>query len=283
MAPMITRRSSFATCCVGSDIYVMGGNISRERTCDLVEKYDSLTDTWTEMAPMRDPCANHCAALVGKKIYVIGEGDACERSTRYPYLQVYDIVKNSWTVLRLGINVSNAQTCVSGTNIYLFGGKNERGKDDGDVKKFDTVTHVWTTLTLNFVLDPSASRPYDRLRGSVNKIGEHIYLTSPDGGNMFLFDPKKETISPVESKGPRVGGYTYVLDGCIYDVFWTYLGRTKNVVSKGTIDVDDNDDHTITWTRVETLPGDAREMFGAASIKNRDVLHVAINHLRRET
>jgi hypothetical protein len=93
---------------------------------------------------------------------------------------------------------------------------------------------------------------------------------------MFLFDPKKETISPVESRGPRVGGYTYVLDGCIYDVFWTYLGRTtENVVSKGTIDDDDG----ITWTRVETLPGAAREMFGTTSITTRDVFHVAINRL----
>jgi hypothetical protein len=111
----------------------------------------------------------------------------------------------------------------------------------------------------------------------VNKVGEDIYLTSPDGGDMFLFDPKKETISPVESRGPRVGGDTYVLDGCIYDVFWTYLFRTtENVVSKGTIDDDDG----ITWTRVETFPGAAREMFGTASITTRDVLHVAINRLK---
>jgi hypothetical protein len=60
-----------------------------------------------------------------------------------------------------------------------------------------------------------------------------------------------------------------------YDVFWNYLGQTENVVAKGTID----DDHGITWTRVETLPGAAREMFGTASITNRDVLHVAINRL----
>jgi hypothetical protein len=254
----------------------MGGNIDHNKSCDLVEKYDSLTDTWTEMAPMYDISANHCAALVGKKIYVIGGGDIIERGIGNTYVQVYDILENLWTFLDVGITASNAQTCVSGTNIYLFGGKDYFGEDNGDVKKFNTVTHVWTTLALKFALDPSADESDVRLRGSVNKVGEDIYLTSPDGGDIFLFDPKKETISLVESRGTRVGGYTYVLDGCIYDVFWTYLGRTDNVVSKGTIDDDDG----ITWTRVETLPGAAREMFGTASITTRDVLHVAINRLK---
>jgi hypothetical protein len=61
-------------------------------------------------------------------------------------------------------------------------------------------------------------------------------------------------------------------------VFWNYFGQTENVVAKGTID----DDHGITSSRVKALPGDPRETFGTASIKNRDVLHVAISRLRRE-
>jgi hypothetical protein len=280
MAPMITKRDSFATCCVGSDIYVMGGNINQDftqrRSCRLVEKYDALTDTWTEMTPMYYVCANHCATLVGKKIYVIGDGNIMEHSTNLNHLQVYDIMKNTWTVLNSGISVCNAQTCVSGTNIYFFGGKDRNGDDNGDVKKFNTVTNVWTTLTSNFVLD-SNNFNLNRLRGSVNKIGEDIYLTSPDGGDIFLFDPEKEIITPVESRGPRVGGYTFVLDECIYDVFWNYIGSKENIVTKGTID----DDGGIRWTRVKNLRGIGREMFCTTSIKNRDVLHVAINSLRR--
>jgi hypothetical protein len=280
MAPMISEREAFATCRVGTDIYVMGGNVRRAYlgTCDLVEKYNTITDTWTQMAPMYDPRRNHSAALVGKKIYVIGGGDSVERGDKYNYLQVYDTVENTWAVLELGnstITSSNATTCVFGTDIYLFGGKNSSGVDKGKVKKFNTLTNVWTTLSLNFVLDTTNSTK--RLRGSANRVGDDLYLIRPNG-ETFLFDLKKEELIPVKSTGPRVGGYTYVLDGCIYDVYFNYFNQTENAVAKGTIDEDNN----ITWCRIKSLPGNARETFGTASSENIDILDVAIIDLNKK-
>jgi hypothetical protein len=282
MSPMKTKRQQFATCCAGTDIYVMGGRHKRaEPYSNLVEKYDSLTDTWVDMPPMNHARINHFAAVVGKKIYVMGGGDLQNRG-RSDTIEVFDLVDKTWTVLveTLPGRISGATTCVVGTDIYLFGEKNWYGGDPGTVRKFDTVRHVWTWVGVNVRLGATNMKLH--MLGSATLVGDVVYLTPSNGplvhGETFIFDPKSGRTSPVASSGKRVGGHTFALGGNIYDVDWNHLERAKNHrLAKGTIDADDG---SITWSMLKNIPGNGREYFGVASVENRDVLHDAIIRLR---
>jgi hypothetical protein len=87
-------RDRFATACVGTDIYVMGGNTTKFQPSlgAVMSKYDSLTDTWTEEEDMIISRKDSCSAVVGKKIYVMG-GNYSRR------VEVYDTEEKTWTLL----------------------------------------------------------------------------------------------------------------------------------------------------------------------------------------
>jgi hypothetical protein len=280
MAPMRTKRQLFGTCCVGTNIYVIGGQSTlkgRRSPINLVEKYDILTNTWTEMAPMLHPRINHSVACVGTKIYVMGGGDIIERGNS-AFIEVYNTVDDTWTHLEESMpeKTAIATTCVVGKDIYLFGGKNSYRNDSGMVHKFNTMDRTWTVVqNFRFVMDSNPNGG-NRMIGCAHVVGDVIYLIAPDG-NAVLFDPKDETVVPIESHGPRVGGRTFSKDGCIYDVDWNYNDdKTHTDAAKGTIDGGDN----ITWTRIKNIPG-SRERFGGCGA-SMDILDAAILRLMRQ-
>ncbi|CAI8040234.1 Kelch-like protein 20 [Geodia barretti] len=72
---MANPRWNLAAAAVLSKIYVFGGavDISHQKATDLVEEYDTKTDTWIPKAKMRRDFHGHGAAFVNSgKIYTIG-------------------------------------------------------------------------------------------------------------------------------------------------------------------------------------------------------------------
>jgi len=73
LEPMPSKRSGLAATSVNGSIYVLGGEQNRG-TFDSNERYDTVTDTWTEELPM--PTARHGLGVASydDKIYTIGGG-----------------------------------------------------------------------------------------------------------------------------------------------------------------------------------------------------------------
>lgn len=75
---MPTPRRGFATGTVGTKIYTFGGegnpDPARKGVFDSVEVYDTETDSWSKLAPMRIPRHGSYAAELGGAIYIPGGG-----------------------------------------------------------------------------------------------------------------------------------------------------------------------------------------------------------------
>lgn len=77
---MPTPRRGFATAAIGTKIYTFGGEGNPDPASrgvfDSVEVYDTATDTWTRLPPMRIPRHGSSAVATGGSIYIPGGGTA---------------------------------------------------------------------------------------------------------------------------------------------------------------------------------------------------------------
>jgi len=91
--PMGVHRT--AGCAAGEYFYVMGG-YRAPTTLDSLFRFDVYHNTWTALRNMPFPTSNHCAVFFPpeNRIYVFGGSE----QVSYDYVQVYDIIRDSWTV-----------------------------------------------------------------------------------------------------------------------------------------------------------------------------------------
>ncbi|KAL4885434.1 galactose oxidase [Aspergillus karnatakaensis] len=165
--PNITRdgteypRQEHAAVLVGDEIYVLGGILPFDgkeyATTNLVQKYNTITKTWTETAPM--PAAlNHAnVAVVDNKIYCLGGLEAIDETywNATGKSAVYDPATDEWTVLPgipEGREIGSAATLVRDDTIYLPGGlafTNITFDQEGTVSRFTSYnvkTQEWKIL-----------------------------------------------------------------------------------------------------------------------------------------
>ncbi len=129
--PAPTARNSAAAAVYNNLIYVVGGRVNIVRAdgtqiqtnLDTLEAYDSVTDSWTTLAPMPIASGGLAAAALDDKIYVFGGEQWTSEQKVFADSWVYDISSNSWSRLpdlptaRHGL----AATAVDDT-IYVIGG-----------------------------------------------------------------------------------------------------------------------------------------------------------------
>ena len=172
-------------------MYVLGGilpfNGTTYPTVNIVQKFNFLTSTWTEVAPM--PAAlNHVnVAAVNGMIYYLG--GLAVTATGGPAFwnasgacAVYDPLTNKWTVLPdmpEGRAIGSAATMVVGENIYLPGGllnTNLTNDEEGTTAMFSSynvATQEWTIL-------PDLPAPRDH--AGKGQLGNMLYIL---GGRLF--------------------------------------------------------------------------------------------------
>ncbi|EAU38786.1 predicted protein [Aspergillus terreus NIH2624] len=154
-------RQEHAAALVGDEIFVLGGILPWDgkeyATTNIVQKYNMITGTWTETAPM--PAAlNHAnVAVVDGKIYYLGGLEAVDETywNATGKSAVYDPATDEWTVLPSmpeGREIGSAATVVVDDTIYLPGGlayTNITYDQEGTVSRFSSYnvrTQEWTTL-----------------------------------------------------------------------------------------------------------------------------------------
>jgi N-acetylneuraminic acid mutarotase len=157
-------RQEHSVVLLGHDMYVLGGILPFDGTTyptvNTVQKFDFITSTWTEVAPM--PAAlNHVnVAVVGGLIYYLG--GLAVTATGGPAFwnassscAVYDPLSDKWTVLPdmpEGRAVGSAATMVAGKTIYLPGGllnTNLTDDEEGTTAMFtsyNVMTREWKVL-----------------------------------------------------------------------------------------------------------------------------------------
>lgn len=133
-AKMSVGRSSFGICYMNRYIWVVGGltnNSTYTRTC---EKYDTLTNKWTQIADINHEILAPCVTSFNNK-YLFKFGGCGVDDRLEPIVEKYDPSRNVWTVLNVKIDIpasikpgyfkilsTSACVQINGTDIYVFGG-----------------------------------------------------------------------------------------------------------------------------------------------------------------
>lgn len=118
----------------GTDIYINGANAKDHYW--LFCKFDTITDTFTDLGDTNFPSALGSTVVVGDYLYAFGGSyDVKYRYQAYKY----SIKDGTWTQLtNIATQFFAGQAVANGTDIYLFYGT--------DAYKFDTLTETYTTL-----------------------------------------------------------------------------------------------------------------------------------------
>ena len=178
-------RQEHSVVLLGDDMYVLGGilplNGVTYPTINIVQKFNFITNSWTEVAPM--PAAlNHVnVAVVNGMIYYLG-GLAVTVTGGPAYWNtsgacaVYDPFADEWTVLPdmpEGRAIGSAATMVIGETIYLPGGllnTNLTNDEEGTTAMFtsyNVATREWTVL-------PDLPAPRDH--AGKGRFGNMLYI-----------------------------------------------------------------------------------------------------------
>lgn len=105
-------RCSFGSVTIGSKTYIIGGHINQthhyasNNFTDVMDMYDSSTNSWTRLAPRPRASQGFFAAAFGNYIYAFGGlvynpqySDPTKSYISIPYIDRYDINANTWQTI----------------------------------------------------------------------------------------------------------------------------------------------------------------------------------------
>ncbi|XP_045535854.1 kelch-like protein 5 [Papilio machaon] len=163
LAPMNTHRHGLGVAVLGdgpnAPVYAVGGH-DGWIYLNSVERWDSISRSWTVVAPMAGARSTCGVAVLGGRLYAAGgrDGGACLRS-----LECYNPATNHWhncapmTRRRCGLSI-----CAAGGYLYALGGHEAPANTVGGrlacVERYDPNTDTWTLLArLSYARDAIGS------------------------------------------------------------------------------------------------------------------------------
>lgn len=295
---MSTARTDLASSVVDGVVYVIGGWTFT--STNVVEAYDSTTDSWITKTSMSVPRSNLTAVTLDNKIYAIGGWSFV---TNTMAVEIYDPLTNLWTLgtpLPVGNNGLKA-TVVDG-KIFTFGGWD--GNTTNNVMMYDPQADVWTSRT---------PMPTARVHPAVATINGKIYVIGGEAGPELdvveIYDPIADSWStgaPMPS--PRSGIAAVVFQNRIYVVSganerydpatdsWATMtpvptqrwGLTAEIINdkiyaiggwlNGTV-VDVNEMYTAPIQGMVNIPGDYQTLLGCSGNWLPDCSNTAMNNI----
>jgi hypothetical protein len=136
---MPVARSEVAACVVGSDIYAFGEDDEGSQASAF--KFDTVANTWSELAPTPLFCYHRAVVLDGL-IYFVG---AHGGTSGHDVLRL-DPASGEYSFLAPTLlNRSCRTSFVLGGCLYAAGGMHPAS--DLSVERYDVVTDTWTTVT----------------------------------------------------------------------------------------------------------------------------------------
>lgn len=137
-----------SACAIDGFIYVIGGQYeytssgyTKYEILNKNQRYDPVTDTWTELSTMPTERSSLTSSVVDGKIYCIGGKNDSNSTIRAN--ECYDPITNTWTTKKSfgAYSVITKTSEVHGENIYVFGGSTATALN---TLAYNTVTDSWT-------------------------------------------------------------------------------------------------------------------------------------------
>jgi len=106
---------------VGTDIYLMGGITTGTTQINKNYKYNTLTNTWSQLEPVPYNVARHKAIVIGTDIFLMGGTSIGTTSINKNYK--YDTLNNTWDIMTaMPYAVHYHTATLIDDDIYLMGG-----------------------------------------------------------------------------------------------------------------------------------------------------------------
>jgi len=201
LVPMPTPRTEVAVAAIGEKIYVIGGLDSLSRATDIVEIYNTGTNTWHLASSLPIKLHHVGTASFSGEVYVIG--GYLEDWTPTDSLFIYNPENDSWRKAASMPTKRGALTVqfVDGV-MYAVGGANKIAFTVNEA--YDPVTDSW---------QKQASMPTGRehlassvVNGMMYVIGGRVMTLSLNLDTNEVFDPKTDTWQSLESMPTARGG-----------------------------------------------------------------------------
>ena len=124
----------------------MTGGSNIDAVFSSVERYDTLTNSWTTVAPMSTARQKHAVAALDGKLYACGGWHVSNR-TALTSVERYDPDTDSWeTVAPMKTARSESSAAVLDGKLYVAGGQSEPldiSTIISTVERYDPSANVW--------------------------------------------------------------------------------------------------------------------------------------------
>jgi len=232
-------RCSLGSACLNGKLIAVGG-YNRSEVLKTVEMYDSSTNKWTYLEPMKVARARFNVCVIDDKVYAIGGSDGLKELNS---AEVYDSKENKWrSIKRCPIERSNAGVCPLNGLVYVIGGWNSGHNGLSRCDVYDPATDEWSRI---------ADLNVERYQNSVCVLNGKIYVA---GGCNFTclnsverYDPEIDTWELIEPMQVARRGCGLV---SFENKIWVYGGHDglKSLASCEIFDPKEN-----TWSKGPSL------------------------------
>lgn len=240
------NNSSGTTVAIGNDIYLFGSYYSGggvDTKC--AYRYNTLTDTYTQLTEVPYRFNNRPAVAIGTDIYIFGSN---ENSGTYKYVYKYDTKKNTYTKRRdTPYDFNNISAVVVGTDVYIFGASNTFSGSTlnffSAVYKYDTITNTYTKL---------ADMPFRTTQIAI-AIDTSIYIYGNEGNELqfcaYKYDTITDEYAQIEDTSNEISGSVkVVIDKNIYSFInsTSYKYNTEKNIYTRLTDIPNESDYIAT-------------------------------------
>lgn len=266
-APMLTPRSEHSIAELNGRIYTMGGYSGERIASDLVQSYDSKTDSWEWGPPLPGPMHHTMAASANGHVYIIGGelggpggGAAVYLNTTY----MLDEEAGTWVPRSdMPTSRSGGAATTIGNKIYVAGGRPPGGHH---FAVYDTEANEWTAL-------PDV--PTQRNHLAVAAINGKVHVAGGRfGGGVGsemtaiheVYDPASNSWSSrAPLLAPRAGVPGVAVNGCLYLIG----GEGNDANPRGVFEENEMyDPGTDSWQSLPPLPTPQHGLASLAVIGN---------------
>lgn len=127
----------------GNRVLVLGGRTTGNVLLASCHALDTMTGTWSALAPMPEPRSNAAYVRIGDNVYVFGGHTPDETTTALRY----HIPTDTWFEIAPMPAANSGMACAAVAGMaYVFGGGHD-GAPRNDAWRYDPDTDSWSTLT----------------------------------------------------------------------------------------------------------------------------------------
>ncbi len=167
-AMMSVPRTRLGVCAYNDKIYVVGGE-GADGVSAVVERYNPLSNSWVQLAPLPEPLSDIDVVEIGGTLYVAG-GQQASGEVSSSFL-AYEPGRDAWQSLPdLPEPRSQYAAVALEGKYYLFGGWDGRAYRD-TVWMFDPDASVWDSETLTAMPEPRGDMNASRVGNSIHLLG----------------------------------------------------------------------------------------------------------------